>query len=99
MIKNIFAKSHPFWSWLLASSSNPDQVALTAKGLVSLGAVQAIFGLLPLIGLHPGFDLNGLGDQLYAVTYSVFSAVAALAALVGAIRKAWVFFFPAAPTS
>lgn len=95
MVKKIFAGSGDFWNKIVVSSADPTAVALTAKGFVSLGIVQAIFGVLPLLGFHPSFDLNGVGDQIYTVTYSVLSAVSGIVAVVGAVRKAWLYFFPA----
>lgn len=93
MLNKIFSKSHDFLNWLVVSSSDPQTVAMTAKGLMSLGAVQAIFGLLPFFGFHPTFDLNGLGDQIYAFTYGGLTAVSGIVTAIGAGRKVWNWFF------
>ena len=86
-MQKVFANSHAFWNWLVTSSSDPTQLALTAKGLMSLGTVQAIFAMLPMIGIHPSFDLNGLGDQIYTVVYAGASAISAIAIFVGGAEK------------
>lgn len=98
MLNKIFAKSHILLNWLVISSSDPQAVAMTAKGLMSLGAVQAIFGMLPFLGFHPTFDLNSLGDQIYAITYGTLTAVSGIMLVVGGLRKVWNYFFGYQPT-
>ncbi len=79
-----------FFDWLLKSSSDPSEVALTAKGLVGLGIVQGVFALLPSVGIHPSFDLNTLGDVIYSVVNAVLTAIAGIATLIGVIRKVYL---------
>lgn len=81
-------------NWILLSSQSPSEAALTAKGLLSFGVVQVVFNnLLPLLGVHPSFDLNTLGDAIYSVVFSVLNLVSAAAALMGIVRKVWYTFF------
>lgn len=71
----------------MQSSADPQAVALTVKGVVSLTLVQTLFGLLPMVGVHPSFSLGDLGDALYTVVYGGLSIVSAAMAIWGAIRK------------
>lgn len=93
MINKIFSGSHALWNWVVTSSADPNQVALTVKGFLSLGVVQTIFSLLPLVGIHPSFDLNGLGDQVYTVVYGGLSLITGGIGFVGALRKLLYTFF------
>ncbi len=86
-----------FFNWLVKSSADPSQVALTVKGLVSLGVVQGIFALLPSIGLHPTFSLDTLGNAVYSLIDGVLSLVAAIVSLVGIVRKVILTFKPVPP--
>lgn len=89
LMQKIFAGSHAFWNWLVVSSSDPTQVALTVKGLTSLGITQAVFAMLPLLGLHPSFDLNTLGDQLYTLVYGGLVAVSTVVTVYAAFMKVY----------
>lgn len=96
-MQKAFAKSGAFWNWLVRSSADPQSVGMTVKGLTTLGAVQFLFSVLGMFGIHPSFDLNSLGDALYTVTYGGLTLVAAIVAFLGALRKAWNTLFPSQP--
>lgn len=86
MIKKIFANSHAIWNWIVVSSADPTQVALTVKGLI-VGIPAIALQILPLLGFHPGFDLNSLGDGAYSVVLTFFTLVGGGMAFFGAVRK------------
>jgi hypothetical protein len=65
MVKIVFANSSRFWNWVVVSSADPASLALTVKGFFSLTIVQTLFGLLPLIGIHPTFTLDVVGADGY----------------------------------
>lgn len=93
----MFKNSGTFWNWFVVSSADANSVALTVKGFTSLAVVQAGFSLLGVLGYHPAFDLNGLGDALYAVVYGGLSAVSAALGTYGALRKLYLLIVPPKP--
>ncbi len=52
--------------------------------------MQTLFGLLPLIGIHPTFTLDVVGANAYTVVYSVATAITSLVTAYGILRKAIV---------
>ena len=68
---------------ILQSSKNPEKLSLTLKGLIPLIAILvAIFGF-DITQL----EINDLIDGLIKAVVAVGSAVSAIAAFYGAIRK------------
>ena len=90
MIKKLFSSSGVFWNWLVVSSSNPSQVALTVKGVFSLAVVQGVFALLPSVGIHPSFSLSDVQGGAYSLAYTGLTAVAGVVTFYGVVRKAIV---------
>ena len=90
MIKKLFSQSHVVWNWLVISSSNPDAVALTVKGVFSMTIVQTLFGLLPFIGIHPTFTLDVVSAGAVNLVYTFLSAVASIVTAYGLLRKIYL---------
>jgi hypothetical protein len=90
MIKNIFASSGTFWNWLVVSSVDPSSVALSIQGIFSMTIVQTLFGLLPMIGIHPAFTLAMLSSGVTSAIYTIATIVTSLVTLYGLLRKAIV---------
>ena len=90
MIKIIFANSSKFWNWLIVSSVDPSSVALSIQGIFSLSIVQTLFGLLPVIGIHPTFTLAMLSSGVSSAIYTISTIVTSLVTLYGLFRKAIV---------
>lgn len=74
-----------FWNWLAKSSANPDEVALTVKGLVT--------SLLPivLIVFHNP-NLSTLPDAVYSIVVAALGVCSAVAVVIGLLRKFYVQF-------
>ena len=87
MIKKIFAGSSTFWNWLVVSSANPQQVALTVQGFFSMTIVQTVFQFLPMIGIHPTFTLAVLSGGIVSAIYTIATIVTSLVTLYGLLRK------------
>jgi hypothetical protein len=90
MIKKVFANSSKFWNWLVVSSVDPASVALSIQGVLSMAIVQTLFGLLPVIGIHPTFTLAMLSSGITSAIYTVATIVTSLVTLYGLFRKAIV---------
>jgi hypothetical protein len=90
MIKKIFANSGKFWNWLVVSSVDPSSVALSIQGIFSMTIVQTLFGLLPVIGIHPTFTLSTLNLDVTNTIYSIATIVTSLVTLYALLRKAIV---------
>lgn len=90
MIKKIFANSSEFWNWLVVSSVDPASVALTVQGVLSMTIVQTLFGLLPVIGIHPTFTLAMLSSGVTSAIYTIATIVTSLVTLYALFRKAIV---------
>jgi hypothetical protein len=90
MEQKIFQASSKFWNWIVTSSQDPSQVALTVQGFFSLGVIESVFALLPTFGIHPSFTLNNLGDCVAGAVQATLTLVAAVTALYGAIRKVYL---------
>lgn len=80
------------WNWLVKSSADPTQVALTAKGLVS--------SLIPLLMLFVHTpSLSNLPDEIYTLILALFTVYSAGAVLFGLARKVYIsFVIPTPPT-
>lgn len=76
----MFKNSNKFWNWLVTSSSDPTQVALTVKGWVSTIIPVA------LIVIHNP-NLSSLPDQIYSIIIAAFGVVSAAVTLYGLVRK------------
>lgn len=67
------------------SSANPQEVALTSKGLITT--------LLPiLLTFIHNPNLNTLPDQIYSVVVAFFGVISALMVLFGIARKIYLSF-------
>jgi len=85
----MLSNAKKFWIWLVVSSGDPSQVALTVKGFFSLTVVQAIFNILPVFGIHPAFTLDVLGTDAYSAVFSILTVLSSLVTAYGAIIKVW----------
>jgi hypothetical protein len=82
----MFKNSSAFWNWLVTSSSDPTQVALTVKGIITaIVPVLAVFIHAP--------NLSTLPDDIYSAVVAVFAVFSAAITAYGLIRK---LFFPSA---
>lgn len=76
------------WNWLVYSSANSENIALTIKGLGSVAAVQAVFNvILPALGVHWDLNLSDLFSSASALVYNVLNLVSTLVLIVGFGRK------------
>lgn len=76
-----------FLKWLVISSQNPDQIALTIKGASGL-IISIVLVLSPLFHLNVGQDqLNSVVDGIIQVITLGATFISAIAMLVGLIRK------------
>jgi hypothetical protein len=75
-----------FFDWLIKSSANPTEVALTAKGLVS-----AVVPLLLTFIHNPNF--SSLPDSAYTLVVAFFTVYSALAVFFGLARKIYLTLF------
>jgi len=89
-IKTIFTNSSKFWNWLAVSSVDPASYALTAQGIFSMTIVQTLFGLLPVIGIHPTFTPAMLSSGVTSAIYTAATIVTSIVTLYGLFRKAVV---------
>ena len=87
-MKNITTTIKNVWNWLVKSSANPENVALTVKGFASYAGVQIfVSNVLPLLGVHLSFDFNSFMDGLSSVAFYSASIISFVAGFIGAIRK------------
>ncbi len=88
-MQKTFSNSGWFFNWLVQSSNDPTQVALTVKGLAA--------GVLPvaLVVLH-GANLAPLPDELYIFVVVALGIVSGLIAIYGIIRKIYFTIIPPA---
>lgn len=77
--------------WLVASSADPNKISLMIKGLAV--AIPSVVAFFTLIG-HPIAPdaLTGLLDSVATAVTAVLTAVSALVALYGLIRKVFYYF-------
>jgi hypothetical protein len=76
--------------WIVMSSANPSEVALTIKGgLVFL--VPATMALAGVTHINVGQDqLNTLIDGFAAIVQTLLTVVSAVMVFVGMVRKLWI---------
>lgn len=76
-----------FWQWLVQSSADPTQVALTVKGVFT-GLIPAVAFVAPYLHLHilPE-NLEALGELARLFIITSFGILAALMTAFGIIRK------------
>lgn len=74
-----------FWNWLVLSSADPTQPALTVKGIVS-----TIVPILMVFVHNP--NLNDLPDEVYSVIIALFGMYSAFAVAFGLFRKIYISF-------
>ena len=90
-----------FWSWLVNSSENPQNISLTIKG--ALGTLVSIIVVLaPILHWNIGLDqLNTASNLVVQVVGLVLGIVSVIATISGLIRKLWNTLkpTPTAPTS
>lgn len=76
-----------FFDWILRSSENPKNFALTAKGILGT-VISIILFLSPLIHLDLKQDqLTALGDAVIQGLLAIFSLGSIIATVVGLVRK------------
>lgn len=81
-----------FWNWLVLSSADPSQAALTAKGMITF-AIPVLMYLVPIFHFHVTPDnLNTLPGTIYDLVFWVFTTAASLMTVLGIFRKLWLTF-------
>lgn len=86
-----------FWSWLIQSSADPSQAALTIKGYVT-GFIPLFLYFVPLFHLKVGVDqLNSLPGICYNLVVAVFTIISISMTVAGLLRKIWLTWFSPAP--
>lgn len=85
-----------FWNWLVTSSANPSEIALTVKG--GLGVVVTIvLAISPILHLHVGSDqLNAVVDLIVQIAVVGAGVISAIATIGGLARK--IFLTLKSPT-
>jgi hypothetical protein len=74
-----------FWNWLVKSSADPTQVALTVKGIVS-----TVVPVLLVFVHNP--NLSTLPDDVYSLVVAAFALYSAVAVVYGFSRKIYLSF-------
>jgi hypothetical protein len=72
-----------FWNWLVKSSADPTQVALTAKGIIS-----TVVPVLLVFVHNP--NLSSLPDDVYSLIVAAFGVYSAIAIVFGLARKIYI---------
>lgn len=79
-MNKVFANSSKLWNWLVVSSADPTQVALTVKGWVA-----TIIPAAMLVIHNP--NLSDLPNDVYSFIMAALVVVSALVTLWGFVRK------------
>ena len=76
-----------FITWLVSSSENPSQMALTVKGLIVMGIpwIVTIAGFFHV--MVPSADLATVGNSVVILVQATLTAIGAGIAIYGFIRK------------
>jgi len=82
----MFSDLSGFWKWLVVSSSDPNETALTVKGYVS-----SIVPVLMFLLHNP--NLSSLPNDVYSFVVACFAAYSACATVYGLGRKIYLSFF------
>jgi Na+/pantothenate symporter len=85
-MNKIFSASNKFWNWLVVSSSNPNEVAATVKGMAGL-LITFLIVFLPSIGVQVNPDLSTIPDVIYSLVVSVLGIVSSIVFIMGLLRK------------
>lgn len=81
-----------FWNWLVTSSANPEQTALTVKGLV-VSYLPLVLIALKFFGHDIQPDVSSVGSQVESFVILVLGIPGALITAYGIGRKIVLLFF------
>ena len=84
----MFGAEGRFINWLVVSSSDPNKVSLTIKGIL-IGVVPVLMQVLTVFGVHFSFTSDNLIDVVCTAITAALTLVAAVTTLIGALRKVW----------
>lgn len=77
-----------FWQWLVRSSSNPDELSATVKGLA--GFIPSIIIVTSILHLNVGADdLENFIKSLALFVSGFTTVVTAVVSVFGFLRKLW----------
>ena len=86
-----------FWVWLVQSAADPNEVALTVKGL-AVGAIPIILALEPFLHIRVGSDqLQNAAELIRQIIVVGLGVVAGAMTLYGFLRKLYYTFFATPP--
>lgn len=87
-----------FWSWLVTSSENPQNVSLTVKG--ALGTlISVIVVIAPLLHWGIGIDqLNNVANIIVQIIGYALGIISVIATIAGLARKLWLTLKPTTST-
>lgn len=74
--------------WLIASSANPEKVALTVKGVL-VGVLPVILILAPIFGI-PVDNLSGVVEATVVAVQAFLTALSSVMVLYGLLRKIYL---------
>ena len=79
------------WNWLVKSSANPNEVALTVKGAI-IGVIPVILIFLKVAGVDTigGQNIQDFADLIGGVIVAFLSGISTIITLIGFIRKVYL---------
>ena len=92
-MNKVFLGSSKFTNWLVQSSSDPEKVSMMVKGIL-VGIIPFLMQFLPLIGIKLSPDLVNIPDFVYGVVFYGLTAIGAVIAVMGFLRKIWNTLIP-----
>lgn len=85
-IQKVFTGANGFWNWLVVSSADPTNVALTVKGVIT-AIIPYAMTYLPYLGVHVSLNVATLSNAAYTTVFAFFAVSSAAMTLYGAVRK------------
>ncbi len=78
------------WNWLVMSSANPNEMALTVKGF--LGTLASILLLVsPIVHLHINdAQTTAITDMIIQIVLALCAVISALSGIMGFVRKIYL---------
>lgn len=79
-----------FWNWLAKSSADPNAVALSVKGYITL-TITGLLYISPLLHLNLGqAQLTTIGDSIIQIIVVGAGIVSAVVTIMGLARKVYL---------
>jgi hypothetical protein len=91
-MKTIGTSLDKFWNWLVTSSANEGQIALTVQGFLATG-IAYIIGIVGATHLNiPDLstNLNFLASEIILFIQYGLGIVGVISTVVGIVRKIWI---------